>query len=90
MTEKDNVNELIETLKQQRDELRVKLHLAGEEAKQEYERISGRIGDLIEQSEPAQEAIQETAANVWAALRLAAEEMRAGFERVRKSIESGD
>lgn len=90
MSERDNVNELISTLQQERDELGVKLHLAGKEAKQEFDRLNERIGELLKQYEPAQGVVQETAENVWAALRLAAEEMKAGIDRVRKSIESDD
>ncbi len=90
MSERDNVNELIETLKQQRDELRLHLHLAGQEAKDEYDRLSDRMTELSDQYEPARQAMAETADNIFAALKLAAEEMKHGFERVRKSIESKD
>ncbi len=90
MSERENVNQLISTLQQERDELGVKLHLAGKEAKQEYDRLAERIGELLQQYEPARHAVEETAENVFAALRLAAEEMKAGFDRVRKSIESDE
>ncbi|MCA9261412.1 MAG: hypothetical protein KDA61_19485 [Planctomycetales bacterium] len=90
MSDRDRVNDLIEVLQRERDELRVKLHLAGQEAKQEYDRLTDRIGELVRQYEPTRDAVEETAENVWAALKLAAEEMKAGFGRVRKSLESDE
>jgi hypothetical protein len=55
MSEKSNLEELISVLKQQRDELQVKMHLASMESKQEYDRLSDRINDLIAQYEPTKE-----------------------------------
>ncbi len=88
MSNRDALPELISTLKQQRDELQLHMHLAKSEAKQEFERLTDRINELTDQYEPVRKATAETADNVIAALTLAAEEMKAGFERVRKSLET--
>ena len=77
---------VIEKLQQERDALRVKMHLAGMDAKDEYERISSRVDDLKTQFEPFTGAVGDTASNVFAALGLAADELRLGFGRVRKAI----
>jgi hypothetical protein len=80
------VEELISALKQQRDELALHMHLAKAEAKDEYERLTATLADLTEQYAPVKDAAEETAGNVWAALRLAGEEIGHGFQRLRKAL----
>lgn len=87
MSEKDpELTKLIDDLKRQRDEIRVRLHLAKAEAKEEWERLEvhwdhvrGKIGVVGREAGKAAE-------EVGAALRLAAEELRLGYERVRKLL----
>ena len=43
------LEEVISKLKQERDELRVKMHLASMDAKDDYERISGKVDELTDQ-----------------------------------------
>lgn len=88
MSERDALSELITSLKQQRDELKLHMHLAGAEAKQEYDRLNGKIAELSDQYEPARQAAGEAATNVFAALKLAADEFKVGFERIAKSLKS--
>ncbi len=86
MSERITLQELIDTLKQHRDELRVKMHLAEMDAKDEYERLSCKMDELSSQYQPVKDAVSESADNVIAALLLAAEEMKNGFVRVAKSL----
>lgn len=86
MSEKSNLEELISVLKQQRDELRVKMHLANMETKQEYDRLSDRINDLMAQYEPTKDAAAESAEKVFSALKLAGEEMLNGLQRIWKTL----
>lgn len=89
----DNKSELdatINVLKQQRDALQLKIHLAEMEAKAEYERLSGKLDELSAQYEPVQDALEESAGNVFAALLLAAGELKTGIERVRGAIVKED
>ena len=80
------LDEVIAKLKQERDELQVQMHLASMDAKDDYERISGKVDELSQQYEPVKDAVEESAENVFAALGLVADELKAGFRRVRKSI----
>ncbi len=84
--QKTTLEELITTLKKQRDELQLQMHLGSMEAKDEYDRLSERVDELARQFEPACEAVGETAGNLFAALGLAADEMKVGFDRVRKAV----
>ena len=80
------LDEVIAKLKQERDELQVQMHLASMDAKDDYDRISGKVDELSQQYEPVKDAVEESAENVFAALGLVADELKAGFQRVRKSI----
>ncbi|MCA9102648.1 MAG: hypothetical protein R3C10_21570 [Pirellulales bacterium] len=80
------LDELISSLKQQRDEIAVKAHLSKQEARDEWDRLTARLDDVLREYEPAKQAAESTAENVWVALKLAAAELKAGFERVRKSL----
>ena len=91
MSEKRSALEAtISALKRERDELKLQMHLAGMDAKDEYERVSGKIDELNDQIEPLKDAVEDTAENVFAALGMAAEELMHGFHRVRKAITEED
>lgn len=87
---RSKLESVMDKLQQERDELRVQLHLASMDAKDEYERLSGRFDELRTQVEPLTSAVGETADNVFSALGMAAEELWHGFGRVRKSMKSED
>ena len=87
---KTTLEEVISKLKQERDELKLQMHLASMDAKDEYERISEKIDQLTDQFEPVSDAFEETAGKIWSALELAGGELMAGFGRVRKAIEGDE
>ena len=80
------LEQAISKLKQERDEVNLQIHLAGMDAKDEYDRLSGKLDELTNEYEPVKNAVEETAENVFSALGLVADELSAGFQRVRKSI----
>ena len=81
-----SLQELIEALKRQRDELALKIHLGAAEAKDEWARLEKKLAELNAQSKPIQGAVGETARNVGSALELAAEEIKKGYDRIRKIL----
>ncbi|MCP4510173.1 MAG: hypothetical protein GY903_00555 [Fuerstiella sp.] len=86
--ERSTLETLMGHLRQERDELRLKMHLAEMEAKDEYDRLSGKLDELTVQYDPVRTAVSESADNVISALALAAGEMKNGFQRVRKALKS--
>jgi seryl-tRNA synthetase len=84
--ERTRLAELISNLKRQRGELAVQIHLGKAEAKDEWEKLNAQLADLTKDYEPLKEATGEAAANVLEALKLVAEEVRDGFDRIRKSL----
>ena len=80
------LNELVTSLKQQRDELALKIHLGQAEAKQEFENLTQKLDDLTREYEPAKQAVSQSAENVQQALKLVAGELKDGFDRIRKAL----
>ncbi|MCA9141033.1 MAG: hypothetical protein KDB00_29890 [Planctomycetales bacterium] len=80
------LSEVISKLKQERDELKLQMHLASMDAKDEYDRISDKVDQLTAQYEPMTDAVEDAADNVFSALGLAADELKIGYQRVRKAI----
>jgi len=84
--ESTTLAELISTLKQERDELKLKAHLASAEAKEEWDALRGRLDKLLADYEPVKSAASESAGKVSASLKTVGEEILAGFHRIRKSL----
>lgn len=85
-SKKTFVAELISDLKQQRDQIRVRLHLGGQELKQEWERLDDQLNQLNHRFDPVKDAVGETADDVWESLQLLGSEIKDGFQRIRKSL----
>jgi hypothetical protein len=83
---RERLDEVINKLKQERDEIRLQIHLANMEGKDEYDRISRKVDQLTDQYEPVKDAVEDTAENIFTALGMVADELKVGFKRVRKTI----
>ena len=77
---------LISELKQQRDELRLKIHLGSEEMKGELGKLDDKLVELNDQYEPLKNAVGESAEDVWESLKLVGGEIKDGFQRIRKEL----
>ena len=83
---KKQLAEAAERLKQQRDELRVKLHLGKADAKDEWARLERQWEELKPKLEAARQEAGKTAESVGSALSVAVEELKKGYERMRKLL----
>lgn len=83
----ENMNKLVEELKQQRDELKLKMHLGKAEAKEEWEKLEQQLEGLEEKLDAKKgalsEVVDEASDNVEAALEMAADEIKKGYARLR-------
>lgn len=88
MTEEkaSTVSKLIGELKHQRDELRLKIHLGGEELKDEWEKLDRKLTELNDRYQPLKDAVEESAEDVWDSLKLVGSEIKDGFNRIRKEL----
>jgi len=83
---KEQITKGAEHLKQQRDQLRVKLHLAKADAKDEWARLEKQWEEMRPKLDAAREEAGKTAESVGTALSLAMEELKRGYDRLRKRL----
>ena len=84
--EKVDLHRLVDELKEQRDELRVRLHLAKAEARDEFEKLEKRWEHARGRLAVIGKEAGEASKDVGDAARLVLDEIRAGYQRVRKLI----
>lgn len=82
----ENMHEVIEELRQIRDELRVRMHLAAAEVRDEWESLDKKWHHFRARAEQVGEAAGEAAEDVGEALELVGEELRRGYRRIRKKL----
>lgn len=81
-------NEILEELKQKRDELRVQMHLASKEIKEEWEELEEKMEDFSDKAKKFSEdaKLRETGAGVGEALGKLGGELKHGYERIRDAL----
>ena len=74
-------DDLVDDLKQKRDELRVKIHLASKEAQEEWEELEEKMKEFSSRAE-----LGKTSEGIGDALGKVGEELKLGYQRVRNAI----
>lgn len=85
-TEKNRLRELKEAIEQLRDEIKLKAHLGEKETKDELEQLEKKWDKFIAEYKPALKEAEDTAKNAAAALGMVADELKAGYDRIRKKL----
>lgn len=86
MSGENALQELINTLKQHRDELKVQMHLAEMDARDEFNRLSDKFDELTSEYQPIKDAVAKSAEGAVEALTLTANEVKKGFTRIANSL----
>jgi vacuolar-type H+-ATPase subunit D/Vma8 len=73
--------DLVADLKQKRDELRVKIHLASKEAQDEWEELEEKMQDFSSKAE-----LGKTTEGLGDALGKLGQELKLGYRRIRSAI----
>jgi len=81
-----DIDALIDGLKQQRDAIKVQLHLAKAEAKQEWEEMEQKLEHLRAKAKVVGNETQDASQDVFEAAKLLAEEIKRGYDRIRKML----
>ncbi len=81
-----DIETLIEGLRQQRDQLKVQLHLAQAEAKEEWDEAEKKLQHLTAKLDQVGKETGKASEEVFEAAKLVAEEIKRGYERVRKLL----
>lgn len=96
MSDEDNkTGDTISALKQLRDEIELKLHLGGKDAQDEWARLEKEWDAFSKSLEPLSDAVKEAANSAGehaskvgsAAWEVAPEELKQGYEKLRKLID---
>jgi len=85
-TPRIDVNEILDELRTTRDELRLKMHLAGAEARDEWEVLEQKWEHLRVRAGHVGEATGEAAEDVGDALEAVGAELRKGYKRIREAL----
>lgn len=87
----DPLDETYRFLKQRRDELKLRMHLAEKDARDEFERLEEKWKDLEREAEPLSGAVRDAAESAEsqaksltsAALEVAARDLKSGYDKLQ-------
>jgi flagellar biosynthesis chaperone FliJ len=79
---KARVEEILDELRTERDELRVRLHLAKLESSEEWQKLEHQLAKLESKARELGTATADASEDMGAAAKLLAEEIRDGFKKI--------
>jgi hypothetical protein len=86
MAIKNDMSETVERLRKERDQLSVKVHLAGMEVRDEWEELEEKWQAFTAKNRHFYKEIEPALGDVRAALSLLAEELKAGYQKIRDAL----
>lgn len=81
---KKKIDEIQKDIERLRDEAKLKVHLGKAEAQEELGKLEDELITFLGKCKPFTDEAEKTLENTSTALGLAVEELKDGFERVRK------
>ena len=84
--ETSTIEKIIAKLTTERDELRVRMHLAKEDLQDEWEGLEQKWEKMEQKLAAAKDETRESSSEVGAAATLLAEEIRGAYQRIRKTL----
>ena len=84
-----DINSLLEELKQKRDELRVQMHLASKDIKEEWEELEEKMEEFSGKAKQVADdaKLRETGEGLGDALGKVGHELKLGYERLKKAMQ---
>ena len=81
-------DDLVEELKQKRDELRVQMNLASKEMRDEWDELEGKLEEFTDAAKQlaADADLKATGEGVGKALSQLGDELKLGYERIWKAL----
>ena len=86
MSSKEDIEQVMGKLKAQRDELRVQMHLAKAEVKEEWDELERKWEHVESRLEKVGHEAKDSAGEVGAALSTVAEEIGSAYQRIKRSL----
>lgn len=87
MTKKEDLSAFADSLREVRDRLRVKVNLAGKEARDEWDELEDKWEHFRGKMKSVGDELEDAGDDAKAAASLLGEELKEGYERVRKRLE---
>lgn len=81
---KVRIEEMLKELKQERDELHVKLHLAKMETSEEWQKLEAKLAKFESKARELGGATADASRDMGAAAKLLGEEIRDGFKKITR------
>lgn len=81
-------DDLLQELRQKRDELRVQIHLASKDIKDDWDELEEKMGEFSNKAArfSADAKLKETGAGLGDALTQVGHELKLGYERIRSAM----
>lgn len=87
MTEhREKIEQILDRLRTERDELRIKAHLAKAEAKEEWDKLEHKWSDLESKAAAASKEAREVSGDVRSAFDMLADEIGEAYRRIRRRL----
>ena len=83
---KENIHAIFAALEHQRDELRVKIHLAGMEVRDQWEELEDLWEQLVAKKDQLERELEPTAADARVAWLMLKDEIVEGFRTIRNRL----
>jgi cytochrome c556 len=83
-----DIDEIIEELKQKRDEIRVQINLASKEVKEEWEELEEKMEDFAGKAKQFSDdaKLKETGEGIGDAFGQLGGELKRGYDRIREAL----
>jgi uncharacterized coiled-coil DUF342 family protein len=86
MKMKGEIDESVEVIRQQRDELQLKIHLAGMEVQDEWETLEEKWDELVNKSMQLKKQLDPTLDDINVAYSLLEDELKKGYEKLKRAL----
>ncbi len=82
----DGLEDVFEALQQERDALRVRVHLAGMEVREKWDELEAQWEQFVARNEQLKRELEPTVDDTKAALDLLKEELAEGYRKIRDRL----
>jgi len=86
MSKQTDVKEVIASLERMRDEIKLKIHLAAADARDEWDELEKKLRHLRGKANAIGRVAEDAAGDVGEAVELLGKELKRGYERLRKMV----
>jgi hypothetical protein len=81
-----DVGRMVDELKHERDEIALQIHLARAELRDEWQELEHKWEQMRRKGNEVLDAMDDSADEVWAAVLLLRDELKAGYRRIKDRI----